>query len=103
MRLKSEEWKSVQINRKKQPNICPKARYWQKEGTVCKIGINAKKGAYIIYPPPPVTGDLWKQGAYFKSAKYEGRSPQESDLMIYAVVDLASHPDFKKYFDLEAI
>ncbi|MBR2372733.1 MAG: hypothetical protein IKA87_00720 [Lentisphaeria bacterium] len=77
--------------------------YWQKEGTVCKIGINAKKGAYIIYPPPPVTGDLWKQGAYFKSAKYEGRYPQESDLMIYAAVDLASHPDFKKYFDLEAI
>ena len=72
--------------------------YWCKEGTVCKIGVNSE---YLTpyYTSPPFDGDFWVSGPHFKSGKTDYKE-RYSKIKLYGAVDLATHPDFKKYFDI---
>ena len=69
--------------------------YWQKAD--CKIGIYAK---VINGIHPTINGCFWVSGKtpYVKEPVADARITT-SELRIYGAVDLATHPDFKKFFD----
>lgn len=68
--------------------------YWKKAD--CKIGIYAK---VIDGMHPTINGCFWVSGktAYVKEPVADARITR-SEVRIYGAVDLATHPDFKKFF-----
>ena len=66
--------------------------YWQQGDTACKIGINGESGK-------PISGDFWFSGRSY-SYTFSGPDDAEQSLKIFGAVDLATHPDFTQYFDV---
>ena len=72
--------------------------YWSQKNVISKIGINAEN--LTSANNVPINGSRWMEQKSFTTAKNTGNSLWlgTSKLRIYGAVDLASHPDFAKYF-----
>ena len=73
--------------------------YWCAEGIGYKIGIFAK----TLSAPglkTAVEGCYWLPASSFVTPRITGTEAGFSEVRIYGAVDLATHPDFKHYFQL---
>ncbi len=68
------------------------ADYWARDGVSFKIGVRSE-GDF------PVVGNFWHNGKEFVFDNGENIGRFNSYINIFAVVDLATHPDFEKYYD----
>lgn len=70
--------------------------YWRKEQTQCKIGVCARN----ITPEfkVPIDGSFWK-GTEYTTPESADDVIGESEMRVYGVIDLSTHPDFRKYID----
>lgn len=75
--------------------------YWTQGNTVFKIGIFAENKTPGL--KVPFNGGRWISQKEFTSAKAPDDDPWLgiSTLRIYGAVDLSTHPDYEKFFDLE--
>ena len=75
--------------------------YWAQESVDYKMGICAE--SLSTFNDVPVEGSGWVKQKIFTTARApSGGSWQGvSALKVYGVVDLATHPDFSKYFDIQ--
>ena len=75
--------------------------YWSKGNTVCKIGYI---GRWALpddpNPPPPINGCAWSGGSLYLTEEYMGTYSGRAVIQLYGAVDLATHPDFAQYFDM---
>ena len=75
--------------------------YWTAGNTRCRIAVNARNltSGYKV----PVEGNFWCSGVEYITPPPPERDLwySSSQLRIYGVVDLASHPEWQKYFDTE--
>lgn len=83
------------------------SEYWRQGNTVCKIGYEGRwkdDWDQQHFPPAPLNGCAWSDGNYFLSDEFTenlgNRSGGDSIVWLYGVVDLATHPDFAQYFDI---
>ena len=74
--------------------------FWTKEGTQYKIGIFAKSSDN--YTRSPLNGCRWFTQKELTTTAAPSGSPWtgSSTLRIYGAVDLSTHPDYSKYFDI---
>lgn len=70
--------------------------YWRKEQTQCKIGVCARN----ITPEfkVPIDGSFW-EGTEYTTPESADDVYGESEMRVYGVIDLSTHPDFRKYID----
>lgn len=71
--------------------------YWAQDGVDFKIGVQIDPSKYS-----PVKGQFWYYGKTY-TIETEKRWDGSGVFSAFAVVDLATHPDFAKYYDAEAI
>ena len=77
------------------------SEYWRQGNTVCKIGYEGKwKEPAGHTVPTPLDGCAWVNGNYLLSNEYTGNRSGDGIVKLYGVADLATHPDFEQYFDI---
>ena len=81
------------------------SEYWRQGNTVCKIGYEGRwkdDWDQQHHPPAPLNGCAWSNGNYFLSSEFNlpGYNHGRCIVKLYGVVDLATHPDFEQYFDI---
>lgn len=74
--------------------------YWAAETARCKICITARNNT--PYYKVPVEGNILINGNTYTTPKPPEKETwySTSQLRIYGLIDLASHPDWQKYFDI---
>ena len=77
--------------------------FWTKEGTQYKIGVFAENNE--PYTQAPVSGCRWFTQKELTTSQAPAGSKWRgsSTLRIYGAVDLSTHPDYSKYFDIEPV
>ena len=75
--------------------------YWAAETARCKICITARNNT--PYYKVPVEGNILINGNTCTTSQLPGEELwySNSQLRIYGLIDLATHPDWQKYFDIE--
>lgn len=73
--------------------------YWAQSGVDCRIGIKAET-LDLSRPAPPIEGCFWVNGSEFVAGEAAAFSGQASKILVCGAVDLATHPDFARYFDV---
>lgn len=76
-------------------------KYWATETARCKICITAKNNT--PYYKVPVEGNILIDGNACMTSPPPDKETwySNSQLRIYGLIDLATHPDWQKYFDIE--
>ena len=77
--------------------------YWTRGDTVCRIGYQGGwKWSYQeeYSGPPPINGCAWVNGARYLSGAYAGPGSGPAVVRLFGAADLATHPDFSRYFDV---
>ena len=74
--------------------------YWAQGNTVCKIGLEGGWKYSDSRPPPPIDGCAWHNGTWYLSGEYTGLNSSPGIVRLFGAADLATHPDFARYFDV---
>lgn len=78
------------------------SEYWARENVVCKIGYEGgwRYSGLDREQPPPINGSAWVGGDRFLSGEYTGSASWPGIVRLFGAVDLSTHPDFERYFDI---